>query len=222
MGNGMAVSREDNMESTSVGNEPVSAARIHGFASGVFLVTIFSTAWAMVGIGALNGIGQPWLEIIAVVVGLLLVAGGTKLIRSSRQLPGAPSEKADKQHRERTRWFRATFVTEIALILSALVILRALNRVDLFFPAIVLIVGLHFFPLGYLFQIRAHYITALSLCALALITFLVVPEHVGLAGQPIAAWQVIIGFGAALVLWGDGFALWQRARSLVSVAQNSS
>jgi hypothetical protein len=24
------------------------------------------------------------------------------------------------------------------------------------------------------------------------------------------------------VLWGDGFALWQRARSLVSVAQNSS
>jgi hypothetical protein len=83
-----------------------------------------------------------------------------------------------------------------------------------------LIVGVHFFPLAALFQVKTHYLVGALLCLLAIITLLVVPESIKLGGQQITAQWVVLGFGAALILWGVGLSLWLLGKRLLALSES--
>jgi hypothetical protein len=52
-----------------------------------------------------------------------------------------------------------------------------------------------------------------------MITLLAVPESVKLGGQQITAQWVVLGFGAALILWGVGLGLWLLGKRLLALSK---
>lgn len=196
----------------------IPASAVRGVASGILFMAFFGTLWASIGVGGLQGWGEPWLSIVVLLVGLALLAGGIALLVASRHLP--PQTAADDSQREKRTgiWFGSIFATEGLLIGVASVICNAINRFDLFFPSMAIIVGLHFLPLAALFEVKAYYLVGVLLCLLAAITLLAVPQQANLAGHAIMAQWVVLGFGAALILWGVGTGLWLLGNRLRSRA----
>ena len=200
-------------------SSPIPGAAVRGVASGVLFMAFFGTLWAGIGIGGLQGLGSPWLSILAVLIGITLFIGSITLFLASRRLSNEVSEADARQGRQIGIWFGIIFTTEIIFIIIASWICNAINRFDLFFPIMAIIVGVHFLPLAYLFQIRAYYYVGAFLCLLAIITLLAVPESAKLNGQLITPQWIILGFGAALILWGVGLGLWLLGRRLLDLAE---
>ena len=192
---------------------------MRGVASGVLFMAFFGTLWAGIGIGGLQGWGGLWLPILAVLVGIVLLVGGISLLLASRRLSNQVAEEDARRGGRTGLWFGITFASEILLIGVASRICNALNRFDLFFPIMAIIVGVHFFPLAALFQVKPYYLVGALLCLLAIIALLVVPESVTLDGQHITAQWVVLGFGAALILWGVGVGLWLLGRRLLTLPE---
>lgn len=197
----------------------IPRAAVGGVASGVLFMAFFGTLWADIGIGGLQGWGGFWLLGVVVLVGIGLLLGGISLLLASRQLSNHVAEADAQRGRRISLWFGITFALEGILIGVASGICNALNRFDLFFPIMALIVGAHFFPLAALFQVKTYYLVGTLLCLLALITLLVVPERVTLGGQQITAQWVVLGFGAALILWGVGLYLWLLGKRLLALSK---
>jgi hypothetical protein len=197
----------------------IPGAAVRGVASGVFFMAFFGTLWAGIGIGGLQGWGGLWLPIVVVLVGISLLSGGISLLLASRRLPNQVSEADARRGRRMGIWFGIIFATEGVFIGVASGICSAINRFDLFFPIMALIVGVHFFPLAALFQVKTYYLVGVLLCLLAMITLLAVPESVKLGGQQITAQWVVLGFGAALILWGVGLGLWLLGKRLLALSE---
>ena len=182
----------------------------------MLFLAFFGALWASIGINGLQGLEEPWSLIVMLLIGVALFIAGVSLRQASRQLhkPDTKSENPD-DHRK-TIWFRIVFAIEGISIVIAYVICRAINRFDLFFPVMMLIVGVHFFPLAALFRVKRYYTAGGLLCLLAIITLFAVPEHLRMNHLQIIAWWVIPGFGGAFILWGVGFAHWLQGKRLLA------
>jgi hypothetical protein len=91
------------------------------------------------------------------------------------------------------------FGSEALLIALASILLSA-NRLDDFIvPVIALIVGLHFLPLAWLFQVRFYYATGALISLVAVVTLLAVPRTAAANGAPL--WVIVPATGCAVVLW---------------------
>jgi len=188
---------------------------ISGIASGVLFLVVFGALWAAIGINGLQGFDEPWVAIGILLIGLVLLIASLSLRWKTRRLPNRAAEKKEPDRQRKNKWFRIVFATELVAIVSANVICRAVNRSDLFFPVMMLIVGIHFFPLAVLFGINKYYLTGALLSLLAIGTLLVVPEQLQFSGFQITAWWVVLGLGGAFILWGTGFVHWLQGRRLL-------
>lgn len=197
----------------------IPGVAVRGVASGVLFMAFFSTLWASLGAGGLQGWGGLWPAIVVVLIGIGLLIGGVSLLLASRRLSNQVAEEEAQRGRRIGLWFGITFASEGVLIAVASVICNAINRFDLFFPIMAIIVGAHFLPLAALFQVKMYYLVGVLLCLLAIITLVVVPESVRLDGQQITAQWVVLGFGAALILWGVGLGLWLLGKRLLALAE---
>jgi hypothetical protein len=201
-------------------SSPIPAVAVRGVASGVLFMAFFGTLWATIGIGGLQGSGSPWLAILAVLIGIIQLGGSISLFLASRHLSNEVSQADARQGRHMGIWFGIIFTTEVIFIVIASWICNAINRFDLFFPIMAIIVGIHFLPLAALFRIKAYYFVGVLLCLLAIITLVIVPESAKLDGQQITAQWVVIGFGAALILWGVGLGLWLLGKRWLDLAES--
>jgi hypothetical protein len=192
---------------------------VRSVASGILFMAFFGTLWSDIGIGALHGWGWPWLLIVSVMIGIGLLIGGISLLLASRRLSNQVAEADIRRWRRTEFWFNMTFATEGLFIVVAGGICNALNRFDVFFPIMALIVGVHFFPLAALFQVKIYYLVGALFCLLAFITLLVVPESVKLGSQQITAQWVVLGFGAAMILWAVGLGLWLLGKKLLDLSE---
>lgn len=199
----------------------IPGVAVRGVASGVLFMAFFSTLWASIGIGGLQGWGGLWPTIVVVLIGIGLLIGGISLLLASRRLSNQVAEEDARRGRRIGMWFGITFASEGILIAVASVICNAINRFDLFFPIMAIIVGLHFLPLVALFEVQMYYLVGVLLCLLAIITLVVVPESATLGGQQISAQWVVLGFGAALILWGVGLGLWLLGKRLLAQSESA-
>jgi len=174
----------------------------------------FGTLWASIGAAGLQGWGSPWFLLLSLLVGIGLLIGGIRLFIASRRLPNYVSKDDARQGKRTGVWFGIIFATEAIFIFVASVICNALHRFDLFYPIMALIVGLHFFPLAYLFQARFYFLVGALLCLLA------VPESNTFGSQLIMLRWVVLGFSAALILWAVGVWLWLRDRRLLALSKS--
>lgn len=195
----------------------IPGAAVRGTASGVFFMAFFGTLWAYTGIMGLHGWGVPLLLVTAVAIGIALFIGGFSLIRASRELTNQVS-KTDLRYGKRTSfWFNIIFAAEGLAIAITIAVCNATRHPELIPVVIALIVGVHFFPLAPLFQVRLYYFTGTLFCLLAIMTWLCVPTKVTLGEHQINTFMSVVGFGSALILWGTGLAIWLMGRRLLGI-----
>lgn len=195
----------------------IPGAAVRGTASGVFFMAFFGTLWAYTGIMGLHGWGVPLLLVTAVAIGIALFIGGFSLIRASRELTNQVSKTDLRQGKRTSFWFNIIFAAEGLAIAITIAVCNATRHPELIPVVIALIVGVHFFPLAPLFQVRLYYFTGALLCLLAIMTWLCVPTKVTLGEHQINTFMSVVGFGSALILWGTGLAIWLMGRRLLGI-----
>jgi hypothetical protein len=196
------------------GSNTIPGAAIRGTASGVIFMALFGTLWAYTGVMGLQSRGTAWLLIIAVVIGGSLLFGAGSLIRASRKLTNQGSKSDARFSKPIKVKFNLIFAAEGIAIFIAVAVCNAIGRSELIPILIAIIVGVHFFPLAPLFQVKLYYITGTLLCLLAVYTWLFVTA---LENQ-IQANMSIVGIGSAFILWGTGLAVWIMGKNLLSTA----
>jgi len=188
---------------------------LRGIASGVFFMAFFGTLWATIGVGGVAGWGGAWPTVAALLIGVTLLGGGVSLWRGSGRLDDAAKGVGAGDRPDEGRWFGIIFGLEGASIVVASAVCSATGHAELFFPIMALIVGIHFFPLAWLFGVGTHCLTGALLCAVGLIGLLAVPVTAMLGDREIMARALVVGGGCAIILWGTGLLLWVRGVRLL-------
>ncbi|MGE7758622.1 DUF7010 family protein [Peribacillus sp. NPDC097895] len=186
---------------------------VRGSGIGVIFMAFFGTMWAGIGVMGLQGWGFPYVELVAIITGIIMVIGGISFIHASRKMPVQVSEKGARHLKRIGFWFNMVFLAEALLIVAAIAICNMIDQTDLIPGVIAIIVGIHFLPLASLFKIKLYYVTGVLLCLLALITLLVVPRTIMFGDHRIIAQLSLLGFGCALILWATGLTLWLRVKN---------
>ncbi|WP_042166505.1 hypothetical protein [Paenibacillus gorillae] len=195
----------------------IPGAAIRGTASGVIFMAFFGTFWAYTGVMGLQGWGTSLLLSIAIAIGLALFLSASWLISASKKLTNQGS-KSDPRVSKMGKKFFFIFAGEGVAIFISSILCNLLGRAELIPGIIAIIVGIHFFPLAPLFQVRLYYVTGALLCLLPILTWLSFSENIIIDGHEVIAYMAIIGLGSALILWATGLAVWLLGKSLLSAA----
>jgi hypothetical protein len=164
---------------------------VQGRGIGVMFLAFFGSWWMAAGLNSIPGMKISVLTGV-VLIGFSLFAAGWRQLRRAKHMTPTPSVVDASSEAWRTKVFRNVNIAQWSACIGLVVILNILQRGEWIVPGIMLIVGVHFFPLAKLFRHEAHYITGSALVALSLsYPFLA-------AGGPTSAVGPI---GAALILW---------------------
>ena len=198
----------------------IPRAAVRGTAFGVIFMAFFGTLWAGIGIRGLQGWGFLWLLILYLLIGGILLLGGIVLIMNSKRLSNKMVEGDSYRWKRKNMWLGIIIALEGILMATASVICESTNHLDLFVPVMALIVGVHFFPLAHLFQVKLYYISGSLLCLLSIITLIALPIRVSWGNNEIMVWWTFVGFSSALVLWGTGVVVRIAGQRLLNRARN--
>ena len=155
----------------------------------LLVLALFAAAWAWAAI-ELSGAPSS-LVVIPVAISLALLASGW---RGSGLFP------ARGRHVGKVVGLWSTI--EVAALLVTANVLEHLHRADLMMPLGAIIVGLHFFPLARGIPARLYHATGAGLVFAGLIGLLL----------PAAERPLVVGIGAALVLWATALVIVLRGR----------
>jgi hypothetical protein len=138
-----------------------------------------------------------------VLAGVLLaaaayIAGGIGVIRSIRRSPGAmPPRSADG--RIMMGRFIPVVIAEVAAIMVVNGICAATQHLELLVPLDLLIVGIHFLPLAWIFGVPRYYLMGGLFCLVVILTLGLVPGQTQIGSA--AAWFALPTFGCTAVAW---------------------
>jgi hypothetical protein len=177
------------------------AQAVQGRGIGVMFLAFFGSWWMAAGLNTVPGMKTSVLMGV-VLIGLGLFAAGWRQLRRARQNTPTHAVVDASIEAHRTKVFRNVNIAQWSACGVLVVILNILQLGEWIVPGIMLIVGLHFFPLAKLFRYKAHYITGAALIALA------VGYPFVTAGGPASAVGPI---GAALILWVSAAGMLTRA-----------
>jgi hypothetical protein len=133
---------------------------IQSIASGAFMMAFFTMMWALIAHFALAGKDYNIEIIIFAILAIAFITNGIYLFTIAKRFPKL-SEEADIAEGKRSgKWFGIIFGAEGLGIFIAINIVRLLGHDDLVIPVIALVVGLHFYPLGWVFKRTLDYYLA--------------------------------------------------------------
>ncbi len=162
------------------------AANARGLALGGGIYAVVSAVW--LGIALALDLVSGLILAIAVVPAVALLASSIWVgLRS-------PTAATSDQQVTIGKWLGLIFAGEGILIGVGSGVLMALEQPDLVLPWVALIVGLHFFPLGYLLRLKLDYLLGAAIVLLSTATFF----------ADLPTQQVVLTFGTALLLWLAG------------------
>lgn len=121
-------------------------------AIGLFLMAFFTLLWASWSLYGLPVAAGVALVVIFCIPAGVFVINGVQLIRSAHLLPVPSGDEATRRGRALRVGFGGTFAAE-AVIIGVVCALLIVNGAYAYLaPAIALVVGLHFIPLGFIFR----------------------------------------------------------------------
>jgi hypothetical protein len=164
--------------------------RRRGLGIGAVFFSIFGAMW--VNGGAELAYGKKTFALSAMIwaIAALILLAAIRVIRAN-QLPPADATIAAKQARH-SKVFMLVNLVQYSAMFILVQVLHWTSHADWVVPGVMLIVGLHFFPLARLFSYRPHHVTGAALVLLALIY----PFAGSGPLDPIGC------IGAGLILWG--------------------
>ena len=127
--------------------------------------TLLGGAWLALGI--LGGYGMSLVALLIIVAGTLLLFFAS--LRQFRRNRGAHAAEADSPESKRAgRIFSAVNAIQWTLVFVVATVLARAGHKEWIIPAIILIVGIHFFPLAVAFKVPRHYATGAAMTLLAI------------------------------------------------------
>ncbi len=152
------------------------------------------------------------LFFVFAVVAVVPIVINILMIRSILQLPNIINrDQATVRISMRRRFLLVTGGEVVAFIIVNLVCV-AMKRYEIIVSLDILIVGIHFLPLAWIFQVPRYYVMGILFCLVAVLTLLVVPESAQIGRVP--AWYVLPSLGCAPVAWVTAWAnLWEAWKS---------
>jgi hypothetical protein len=160
------------------------------FITGLTVVCAFGFGWALVGVAGLPGPAavKLLLDVVAAASAVLVHTVGRRWRTASLT---AGTNRVRRPRGAVGRNFMLVNVGQVVLILAAVFGSAATGHPKLIAPLVCLVVGLHFLPLGRIFDLRPYLVTGALLVLVAV---------AGLLTRQLA----VVGFPAAAVLWGTG------------------
>lgn len=157
--------------------------------AGVLNTAVFGAVWTAAGTGGIDSAAGVVVLALGWVLAAVLIVGSVRLRKRAEGLLSDDSSQVRRKHT--LRRFNLAFGLELVAIVVAIFLLIRLGSGSLIPSIVVLIVGIHFFPLAVLFKISAYHLTGGVLCILALLTMAVMPEFR----------LVLAGLGSAVTLF---------------------
>ncbi len=164
--------------------------------NGFYVLNFFAAVWAIFGLSNANL--SDWSLIIPPLM------SGVIIVYAKRNLGTLPDVPPTKARRIARLVARCSGAEGIA-ILIVVGVLNILGRPVLIFPAIGIIVGLHFFPLARYLPEHDYYMTGIVLVVLGLIA-IIFPSLTTIS---------TLTFGSALTLWLTSFRIFSHIKALV-------
>lgn len=157
----------------------------------IWVLNIFAALWGVAGI--MVGHLPAWVAFVPIAISgaLLMWASGH---------PVGTGDPVAGSHVGRVVAI-ATALEIIAILITEKVLIT-LHLPAALMPAVVIIVGLHFFPLARGIPVPIYYRTGGALVAVGLVALLLPPP----------AGAIVSGMAAALILWSSGIVLVTRGR----------
>lgn len=165
-----------------------------GTALGTVLMAFFTVVWAAIANFGLHGADHHlWLfSCSASATGCTVY--GIYLYVISRRLSAAKTPDDRAQKKQKMKWFGIIFGLEGLMIPVAVNFVIWIGHQELIFPAIALVVGLHFFPMARLFNRKIDFWLASWSCLIALVGVICGVANIG-GNKVIAAFT---GMGMSL------------------------
>ena len=196
-----------------------SPSYLVGLVRGSLILTFFGTLWAGLSLPGLRGWGLWTVIVIAGVMTITLMIPGLINLRAARSIHQekvTPEEQAVSKKIAK-RFSIIVGVEWMVAIVAANILLFLFNRPEFIAPMLVLIIGLHFLPLVFLFQVRVYFLVGTVLSLLGGGALLALLFGLPLGG--LYTWSVIVGLSTAGILWLTSLYVLVRARRLLSLIQ---
>ncbi|MBZ5634332.1 MAG: hypothetical protein LAO55_14520 [Acidobacteriia bacterium] len=194
-----------------------SKRRLLGMAGAAIWLVAISTAFTVL---SLIMIGTAITRIVLAGVFIAVIAYitiGAAVIRTILRFPGAIPPRSEEE-RVAMRRFVPVVVAEVIAIMLVNVICGVTQHVELLVPLDLLIVGIHFLPLAWIFQVPRYYVMGGLFCLVILLTLVLVPAKAQVGAA--ASWFVIPTFGCTTVAWATAAFNLRKVWQSVSLIHN--
>jgi len=133
--------------------------------------------------------GLPVLPMIGTGVAILVITGvlltwSMNTLRTAIKMPVEKSEEKNQRGRSIRKWFLIVLFLEIAGLNIATFTLMKLHYYQYIVPADILIVALHFLPLGRIFVMPVYYFLGIAVALIDLLTLIFVPVSSQIGNLP--------------------------------------
>ncbi len=133
-----------------------SALRAFGFAIGTCFMVFFGALWTVLSLAVLHRLNSLPVALLLFAIVALALPAVAVMRKTAAQARATENSGA---RRNAKRGFLIVSATEWLAIMAVFFVLRAFHRQDAIAPAIMVVVGLHFFQMGRLFKNQWHYAT---------------------------------------------------------------
>jgi hypothetical protein len=177
-----------------------------GLSNGITVLTISGVFWLSLGAWATKGLGGVLVALPGILlVGGILVWANFRLRRrypkfSPRSLRGAP--KGSQTRKIILGFYSVTGGQWLSIVLVGGAC-SALNRPDLIWPLIGLVISVHFVPLGWLFGVRAYYLLGLLGTVITLVSIVGFTDWLRLASVGLGLGLLMVAGATYLIVNGD-------------------
>ena len=164
-------------------------ARNAAIAQGGMFLSGFGSVWLLWGLADAFPSHYSSL-IVASAIGVSLFIASWQAVKFNQGMAGVPSESQSVARIRRQ--FRRINIAQWVAVIFTVVVLLLIKRSELIPRAIVVIVGIHFLPLGFLFRNGAHLVTGVVLVVVACTSFLLSRYVEPSAGAAIGAGVILL------------------------------
>lgn len=179
---------------------------ITGIAFGALMMTLFGCVWLVWGLVEMP-ISSLWWKLAVPLVGAALLVPCLVMFRlglKAGRKAGPPNPAQKRESGRMGRTFGIVFAAEFVLIFTAVNVLQHFHLEQYYISAIAIIVGLHFLPLGRLYQYRPYYLVGTLMALLGLLSL----------GISFPVRDTGLGLSVGIILWLTCIALIRRGFQL--------